>query len=379
MGRARFHLLWKQCGLFQLHCLRELMAPAATFLIAALLAAPQLHADQCRTIQFKPAPRIFNTPIFDQAGERLLLVDIAAGGIDVYSLSGDLEKTITRPGPDPLDFSMPNTIFPTQTGYLLRNGGGHFVVLNRDLAPLRALDMGDDEPSWDTAPFQWSPNDNGIIAYGEVRAASDAPWKLGIFRQVSGEKAAPRVLKEIPGNERKEAYLFDGDFVATVGRLSYVLSFSPDYGVFQVDGNNVRLLTGLPEGFGAPPRLPKSQGRSTTALMYAALSRTKSVSGLAVVDGRLYVLLRNFENGIRTWFLAEYDPAKQATVSIVQLPTSAEHVEIASGKQWVAVVGKGPFLTEERFTPDKVTLIPTSVLRGIRGGSLESPRKPCNG
>lgn len=354
------------------------MFVAGAFLMAALLAAPQVHAEQCRTIQLKSAPRIFNTPIFDQAGERLLVVDVVEGSIDVYSLSGDLERTIKRPGPDALGFSRPNTIFPTQTGYLVRDGGDRFVELRRDFTPVRSFELGATGPhAWDGAPFQWSAFDRGVVAYGDFRLGTQ-PWKTGIFRFAPG--AQPQFLKELPGREAKEPYLLDGDYVVTAGHFAYVLAFSPDYGLFQVDGNSVRLLTGLPPGFGALPHLPESHGRSSTALLYAALSHAKGVSGLVAADDRIYVLLRNFEDGRRTWLLAEYDPAKQATVAIMELPGSADHVEIAAGKKWLAVISKGAFLADERFAPGNVTLIPMTALRAAHagGGSVESPRKLCH-
>ena len=183
------------------------MAAWATFLMTALLAASQVRAGECRTMQLNPAPPIFNTPMFDEAGDNLLLVDILAASIDVYSLTGDLQRTIKKPG-----FSKPNTIASTPSGSLLRDGGDRFV-------------------------------------------------------------------RERP----------------------------------------------------------------------------------------------------RTWFLAEYDRAKQKTVAILELPTSADHVEIAAGKKWLAVIGNGRFLPDERFTPDNVTLIPMSALRALHaaGGSIESPRKPA--
>lgn len=354
------------------------MRVAATFLMTALLAASQIRADECRTIEFKPAPRIFNTPIFDEAGDKLLVVDILGGGINVYSLSGDLERTITRPGSDSLDFSRPNTILSAQSGYLLRDGGDRFVAMNRELVPVRSFEMSaTGSHAWDGAPFQWSPVDRGVVAYGDLRFGAQ-PWKTGIFRVVSGQ---PQFLKDMPGREAREPYLYEGKYVATMGHLVYVLSFSPDYGLFEIDGNRIRLLTGLPAGFGVLPHLPQSHGRSSMPVMYAALSRTKSISGLAVAGERLYILLRKFENGQRTWFLAEYDPTNQQTVSILELPTSAEHVEIAAGKKWLAVIGKGPFLPDERFTPGNVTLVPMNVLRTMHaaGGTVESPKKLCHG
>jgi hypothetical protein len=356
------------------------MAAVRHLLIVALFAALPLYADQCRTMQLNPAPRIFNIPIFDDSGDKLLLVDILGAAIDVYSLSGDLERTVKRPGSDSLDYSRPNTIFSAQSGYLVRDGGDRFVAMNRDFVPVRSFDAGaTGVGAWDGAPFQWSEIDRGgIIAYGDFRMGNQ-PWKTGIFRFVPGER--PQFLKEMPGGDAREPYLYEGRYVASIGRLGYVLSFSPEYGVFQIDGNGVRLLTGLPAGFGTLPPGPQSHGRSSMPVTYAALSRAKSISGMAVADGRLYLLLRNVANGRRSWFLAEYDPSKQATVSIIELPTSAEHVEIAAGKKWLAVVGKGPFLPEERFTPGDVTLVPIATLRALHasGGSVESPRKLCHG
>src|SRR5436305_1619610 len=113
-------------------------------------------AYQCRTIKFNPAPRIFNAPTWNASGDRLLLVDIAAGEIESYSLSGDRERAIIRPGQDRLDFSTPNTIFSTPSGYVLKDGGSRFVLLNRDLTPIQAFAVGGDPPTaWDAATFQW--------------------------------------------------------------------------------------------------------------------------------------------------------------------------------------------------------------------------------
>jgi hypothetical protein len=379
-------VLRKRGGLRELCCLRELSVAVgletgvrrSAVFAAVLSIAASTSAYQCRTIKLNPAPRIFNRPAWNASGDRLLLVDVAAGEIESYSLSGDRERSIIRPGQDQLDFSRPNTIVSTPSGYVLNDGGSRFVLLNRALTPIQAFDVGGEPPAWDAAPFNWAPTEGGIVAYGDIRAPN-APWKTGLFRVSWGDPLKFEFLKKMPGREAREPYLFESDYVVSAGKRAYVLSFEPEYGVFEIDGPRLRLLKGLPGGFGVLPLLPESHGRSTAAILYAALSRTKSVSGLLVAGDRLYVLLRDVAAGRRKWLLAEYDPLQQKTVAVLNLPTSAEHVELAAGNKWLAIVEKGPFLADERFAPGNVILVPATALHALHaaGGSVESPRDLC--
>ena len=350
---------------------------SAVFAILLSIAA-SASAYQCRTIKFNPAPRLFNRPAWDASGDRLLLVDVAAGEIESYSLSGDRERSIIRPGPDQLDFSKPNAIVSTPSGYVLKDGSSRFVLLNRTLTPVQAFDVGGEPPAWDAAPMNWAPTEGGLVAYGDIRAPN-TPWKTGLFRVSWGDPLKFEFLKQMPGREAREPYLFESDYLVSVGKRAYFLSFEPAYGVFEVDERRLRLLTGLPAGFGVLPLLPQSHGRSTTALLYAALARTKSVSGLLVAGDRLYVLLRDVTAGRRRWLLAEFDPVQQKTVAILNLPTSAENVELAAGNKWLAIVEKGPFLADERFAPGNVILVPATALNALHaaGGSVESPKDLC--
>jgi hypothetical protein len=348
-------------------------------LFAILLSiAATASAFQCRTIKFNPPPRLFNTPTWNASGDRLLLVDIAAGAIESYSLSGDRERSVIRPGPDQLDFSTPNTIFSTSTGYVLKDGGTRFILLNPTLTPTQAFDVGGDPPAWDAAPFQWAPTEGGVVAYGDIRGAN-RPWKTGLFRVSWGDPPKFEFLREMPGRGARQPYLLEGNFVVSAGKRAYVFSFEPEYGVFEIDGRRLRLLKELPAGFGALPVLPQSHGRSSMTILYAALSRTKSVSGLLVAGDRLYVLLRDIAAGRRRWLLAEYDPLRQKTVAILNLPTSAEHVEVAAGNKWLAIVEKGPFLPDEHFAPGNVILVPATALNALHaaGGTVESPKELC--
>ena len=342
--------------------------------------AASAFAYQCRTIKLNPAPRIFNRPTWNASGDRLLLVDVAAGEIESYSLSGDRERSIIRPGQDQLDFSRPNAIVSTPSGYVIKDGGSRFVLLNPVLAPIKAFDVGGDPPlAWDAAPFNWAPTEAGIVAYGDLRAPN-APWKTGFFRVSWGDPLKFEFLKEMPGRAAREPYLLENDYVVSAGQRAYLLAFEPAYGVFEIDGRRLRLLTGLPAGFGALPALPESHGRSSMAILRAALARTKSVSGLLVAGDRLYVLLRDVAAGRRRWLLAEYDPLQQKTVAILNLPTSSEHVEVSAGNKWLAVVEKGPFLADERFAPGNVILVPITALNKLHaaGGSVESPKDLCD-
>jgi hypothetical protein len=389
MECVRNDMLRKRGRLFKLRYLREMMVAVrleigmrirtiASF-AAVLSIAVSAYANQCRTIKLNPAPRIFNRPAWSASGDHLLLVDVVAGEIESYSLSGNRERSIIRPGQDQLDFSRPNAIVSTPSGYMIMDGGSRFVLLDRVLAPTRAFNIGGDPPlAWDAAPFNWAPTEGGLVAYGDLRAPN-APWKTGLFRVSWGDPLKFEFLKEMPNGAAREPYLLESDYVVRAGQRAYLLAFEPAYGVFEVDGRRLRLLTGLPAGFGSLPPLPESHGRSSMAILYAALARTKSVSGLLVAGDRLYVLLRDVSAGRRRWLLAEYDPLQQKTVAILNLPTSSEHVEVAAGNKWLAIVEKGPFLADERFAPGNVILVPVTALNALHeaGGSVVSPKDLC--
>ena len=389
MGSVRNDVLRKLLGLRQLHCLRELMVPMpieaglrmriVALFAAVLPIATSAYAYHCRTIQLKPPPRIFNTPAWNASGDHIFLVDVVAGEIESYSLSGERERSVIRPGTDQLDFSRPNSIVSTPSGFVLKDGGSRFILLNRALTPIQAFGIGGDPPvAWDAAPFKWAPTEGGLVAYGDVRVAN-APWKTGLFRVSWGDPPKLDFLRQMPGREAKEPYLLEGNYVVRVGQSFYFLSFEPEYGVFEINGRLLRLMKGLPAGFGVLPSLPESHGRSSMAILYAALSRTKSIAGLLVAGDHLYVLLRDVTAGRRKWLLAEYDLLQERTVAILNLPTSADHVEMAAGSKWLAIVEKGPFLADERFAPGNVILVPTTALQTLHaaGGSVATPKDLC--
>jgi hypothetical protein len=350
--------------------------------VAVLLAAVGPAGGlQCRTIQFNKPSRIFNSPTWDNSGDRLLLVDIASGEIEAYGISGEREQSVKKPGPEELDFSTPNVIVAIPYGYVLRDGSSRFLLLDQALKPVKVHDIDGDRQvgNWRAAPFQFAPLDTGLVAYGDVRSG-DGPWKTGIFRVSWDGPLKLDFLREMPGRGAREPYLLAGDYMVRLGQRAYVFSFAPAYGLIEIDKTGVRLREGLPAGFGTLPNLPESHGRTSMGIMYAAFSRSKGVVGLLVARERLYLLLRNLgPDGRREWFLAEYDPVKQQTVALLSLPTAADHVEVAAGKKWLAVIEKGPFLADERFTPGNVILVPLTRLDDLHaaGGSVQAPKLLC--
>lgn len=354
------------------------MRPVFVTILLAL-AAHSAQASDCRTVRLNPPPRIFNAPAWDLSGERILVVDIAAGRIDAYSLSGMRERSVMRPGPDVLDFSRPNSIEPTETGYVLGDGPYRFVVLDRTLRPAAAHDIESDRREggeWRAAPFQWVPFDGGIVGYGFVQDGRQT--KTGIYRIHWGPPLRVEFLRKMPGNEGLQPYLLGRGYLARLGKRVYAFSFEPDYGLIEIEGARLRLLKGLPPGFGSVPQLPPNQGPASTPALYAAFARAKTVVKVVPAGGRLYLLMRDFQSGgARRWFLAEYDPAQEKTVSLILLPTSADQVEVTAGTSWLAIVEKGPFLPDERFTPGSTILVPMATFGRLHGGTIENPLVLC--
>ena len=239
------------------------------FLLAALLAiGGPADSSQCRTIHLNPAPRMFNAPVWDVSGDRLLLADVASGEIDIYGISGERERSVVDPGPEELNFSAANTIVALGSQYVLGDGSSRFLLLDRTLKPIQAHDLDDDRRSgrWRAAPFLWAPLDAGLIAYGDV-LSSDGHWKTGIFRISWDGPLKLDFLREMPGSSAKEPYLLGSTYVVRLGHRVYAFSFEPEYGLIQVDQQDVRLLKGLPAGFGMLPHLPQSHGRASMPTM----------------------------------------------------------------------------------------------------------------
>jgi hypothetical protein len=354
-------------------------------LLTALLAIGSPPGVQCRNVQLKPSPRLFHAPAWDYAGERLLIVDIVGGELGVYATSGERERAISKPGPEKLDFSTPVAIAAAPQGYVLRDGTSRFVSLDRNLKPVRVDELNPSKRSpkgSEAAAFQWAPFQEGVLAYGDLRLEG-GKWRTGVYKAVWGSPVKFEFLREMSASgdlNSKQPYLLTKSYLARLGERAYLFSFDPAYGLIEIDDRGTRLLGGLPAGFGTIPQMPPSRGRQSMPATYKAFSNARGVVGLSVIDGSLYLLLRDVEpDGRRRWLMAEYDPVKQKTVATFLLPASSEHVELTAGRKWLAVFDKGAVLADERFSSGAVTLVPVDAFRKLHGagGTVDSPIRLC--
>ena len=343
------------------------------------ISASVFAASPCTIASLDPVPGRFTGITWDWTYANLLLVDVAAGEVRTHSADGALVRRWANPGSGPFEFSKPFLLIRTTTGYVLQDGGFHFIELDRNLTPVASHDFDSKQPRGDGTKggsMHWVGTGDGILGYGSLKSP-DQPWRAGLLRVTWSPAMRFQLLRAFPDDEKsQQPYTLGVATTATCNGRGYQLAFGTDFGVFEVHGSQVRHLRGLPEAFGKLPQLPPAQGMANGVERSLALAATTGAAHLYSDDKSLFVMLRDRRSGTRRWLLARYDPDAERVTGVWLLPSTAIDVHLAPGpRSWalLELSGRSPV---GAMIPGKLVLFPTPALTSA-GGTVDAPVPVC--
>lgn len=302
----------------------------------------------CPRVPLDEAPSWSWSGAWAHDGSRLVLADVADGNLKIYARDGALLNVIERPGTGPLDFNRPNSIVAVEGGYWLKDGASHFVFLDRTLTPREGVDPGAYSPGVNGIPrafFDWTATSDRLYALGDLLLSEEQrTWESGWLEMDLRNPRRARMFRPAPSETAlHRLYRLGYPYAAADGEnVFFLLLESGGPSLLQV-APLVRRLRAFPEGFGALPRPPSSNGGRRTGRLYGFLEDAQYPTGLYAWRGLLYVLTRSPGAGGEThWRLHVVDPERDEVVGALTLPTRAPHLGIVPGPRFWALIEKGP-------------------------------------
>ena len=291
-----------------------------------------------------------------------------------------------RPGRGILDFNHPGLLLPHEGGYVLRNSqGGKLLWMDRHFEPIRALDprLEPVAPGFAfvdlTRPVLLDDRNEavGLTTY----QTEDGAWHQAFARVGWTPLRVLEVIESIPRDSPAEDFLTmqhtnlltqvdSGVWALRYGEPSSLLRLWPE----------PKTLTAFPEGFGALPHLPESQGFASIPVRSKALERATVPVALYGRSSALYLLTRRPRTeGGTLWQLHRIDPERDVLRYSVELPTTAAEVVLAPGPEWWAVLEKESVVRPGEQEIPSMLLIPSpwiedAASEALRGGNIAGCR-----
>lgn len=383
--------------------------------------APQGEATSCLFSELHPKPWWSYSASW--SGDRLLIGDAGRREVMAYSKSGQLVPSElefvakTTPGYAPVAAqSSAGTTDGEESVEYLKMLPDRFlkVVDGRAVDDFSVKEWAVQPPlsfqgSYETGqidrPHLWAQIGDDLVIFADVgfpaRRGGDLEWLAGFLRipaKTPPEDAAP--LPFLTGTDaegpddwtwqtRERLHIWSRmafPTIAGVGTTAYVLVMEDTPALYKNEAGSSSLervelvdltLDGPPDvhyALGFLDELPNMMERVESASV---------VVGMYAWEGDLYLLQREPTGTWRTrWSLVRLDldvsDEGQATArkaAVMPLPTVANHLIVAPGDPWWAVVEKGPYLAGDRQHIPSAVFIPSRAVRGQGSlcGDLDLP------
>ena len=151
-------------------------------------------------------------------------------------------------------------------------------------------------------------------------------------------------------------------------RAMYALRFAKAPFIQVLGHPSMQRLSVFP-GSGTPlPTLPEVHGWGSGPAFYAAAESAAFPVGLYGHGDRLYVLSREFVDGVTRWELHHLDPVAEEIVGRTRLPTNAAHVSLLPGEKYWVLEESSSFADDIFRQPIRLLLLDSSAVRA--GGEL---------
>jgi hypothetical protein len=319
------------------------------FVIACVLSLvpPAFATDACFSQQLTIQPAWISTLQFDGTRNEILIADPKNTDLLSYKVkTSEMEKVKIGLSP----------------AMVTRIQGGFFVESEKDaafLAPDRSEKHVDLQVTRQaTGAIQlgslysnWITRGPDFIGFGSVHGAGSVAsehaairgFKLGFIKgTVTADTQKFENVRLIDETEKNDFYLLGlSYFAANDDGLFYVRMIrgeEPSIKWVQPNGS-IKDVLAFPSGFGDTRPLKKEGEASNAARMFEMVASRAMPYGLFGQGHYLYLLTRQPMLGQETqWLIHRIDPLRQELAGVVRLPTTAEHLSVAVGKdEWYFV------------------------------------------
>jgi len=346
-----------------------LLARIAVILLGLYVLAAAGESPRCRRATPEPSPSWSFSASWNPVGDVLLLVDLGGARILRFGKDGRHLGTIDGGSQERFQFDHPTELVATNEGYLLANGSTRLIWFDQEIKPIRSLDLQMTRsvsrvrgPPGFRALFahDFAQIGDQVVVYGSVLTAEKLIERAWVRLNVpTGEltEISEEVELDLPGLHME---LLTSPLLAHVDGGAYALRLVEPPFIAQITPDR-RHLRAFPEGFERLPTLPNERGRAAAAIQFKALERATAPMGLYGRGSYLYLLTRQpGSEGKTRWRVSQIDPRRDTLVRTLDLPTSANHLYLAPGAQYWAVVEKGPVVVAGQQEITSILLIPST-------------------
>ena len=303
----------------------------------------------------------------------MVLADVGTGQLRLYDEAGRPVREVSRPGRGRLEFNRPARVAALPSGFLVQEPDVKLLWLDEGLVPVRSVDLSDSATVAGErvgALFAWQPvSVDSIFAFGQT-VSEGGTWWNGFFRIDGLERESETTIEridEVPlGAAEAELFTFGYPYVAIAGKQPYFLRMNGAARIVEGTADR-RRLDAFPERLRKVPVLPPIEGVASVPVVMKGLERARIAAGLYGRGDQLYVLGREpAAEGVR-WTVSRIDPARDAVVRTVTLPTRAPHLVVVPGPDRWAIVEKGAVRAMGDQEVPSLLLVPTPWIEEAGG------------
>lgn len=238
--------------------------------------------------------------------------------------------------------------------------------------------------------YDWARVSEGFVGFADLRLTEKDAW-MSAFLYFDGVGNQRIYRSFVTTDPVCNQYVRNSSYVAALNDTGYLLFLDerPSIGRVHPNRDGVEVLPGFPADFRSRPSLVtpaklagKVEAPRQATYFYEVLEESRLAAGLYAWNDHLYLLGKEpiNEASETTWWLIELRPSDGSEVARFRLPTTAAHLDVIPGQQYVALVEKGrvqgigdrhaPYMTTS-----SVLLIPTAWFESAKGRL--GPRTEC--
>lgn len=333
------------------------------------MAGQSATTSACHRVVLEPSPSFSYSAAWSFDGQRLFFAGPLDGKVFVYDGAGRFLKHVVNPGLGPFEFTKP---FGVQTladgGLVIHDTENHSIWLDQEMQGVRSVRLQAEQfPQLEYVSARSRiVTDSFLLSRAYLKLDHQEKTGFAIF-SLDTEPRFVDLAVPFPDDLTDTASRYQrmgGPPMAIADGEVYGLLFGSPSKLFQLSPT-AQALQSFPAGYETLPPLPETPGNALgTALRLKFVQRQSVPVALYGHGPHLYLLTRDpirTDGGFRTkWRLHQIDPEADELVRSMTLPTHTEHLLLAPGSRYWALIEKGPVNEVAQHEIDSMVLVPTS-------------------